>query len=171
MTPCVPHRMAFLDLSRRSSATRAVEGLARPPPRPFFPDFPAPWLAPGISFGCALKPKQAQPGLIEPGQLVLRSRPSPQFDQRVQPQVAVDWDGDGHLDLVVGNFSGRFYWFKGEGKGRFRPKPEILQSAPVSAFNVSKTWPLAVRGATFRRRPSAAERFAEPSRSAKRAKN
>jgi hypothetical protein len=28
---------------------------------------------------------------------------------------------------VVGNFAGTFYWFKGEGKGEFRPKPEVIK--------------------------------------------
>src|SRR6185295_16304391 len=41
---------------------------------------------------------------------------------------AIDWDGDGHLDLVVGNFAGTFYCFKGEGKGKFIPKPEMIMA-------------------------------------------
>lgn len=39
---------------------------------------------------------------------------------------AVDWNGDGHLDLVVGNFAGTFYLFTGEGGGKFNPKPTQL---------------------------------------------
>jgi WD40 repeat protein len=39
---------------------------------------------------------------------------------------AVDWDGDGYLDLVVGNFAGTFYLFKGQGKGKFLPEPEEI---------------------------------------------
>jgi hypothetical protein len=46
---------------------------------------------------------------------------------------AVDWNGDGHLDLVVGNFSGTFYWFKGEGKGKFQPKPDMIKAGSRSA--------------------------------------
>ena len=41
---------------------------------------------------------------------------------------AVDWNGDGHLDLVVGNFFGTFYLFKGEGNGKFLPKPEEIKA-------------------------------------------
>jgi hypothetical protein len=41
---------------------------------------------------------------------------------------AVDWDGDGKLDLVVGNYAGTFYWFHGEGKGKFQPKPERIMA-------------------------------------------
>lgn len=41
---------------------------------------------------------------------------------------AVDWDADGDLDLVVGNFPGTFYLFTGEGAGRFLPKAQMIKT-------------------------------------------
>ncbi len=40
--------------------------------------------------------------------------------------VAVDWDSDGDLDLIVGNFGGTFSLFRGEGEGKFQPTSEPL---------------------------------------------
>jgi FG-GAP-like repeat len=42
--------------------------------------------------------------------------------------TAVDWDSDGDLDLVVGNFAGRFHLFRGEGGGKFAPATELLKA-------------------------------------------
>jgi len=42
--------------------------------------------------------------------------------------TAIDWDADGDLDLIVGNFAGTFYLFTGEGKGRFSPKPTQIKT-------------------------------------------
>ena len=53
--------------------------------------------------------------------------------------TAVDWDADGDLDLVVGNFAGSFYLFKGEGKGKFDPEPELIKS--------DENQPLKIKGA------------------------
>lgn len=40
--------------------------------------------------------------------------------------TAVDWDGDGKLDIVSGNLGGAFALFRGEGDGKFSPTSQIL---------------------------------------------
>ena len=40
--------------------------------------------------------------------------------------VAIDWDSDGALDLISGNFHGTFCLFRGEGQGKFLPTSELL---------------------------------------------
>ncbi|MCB9895821.1 MAG: VCBS repeat-containing protein [Planctomycetes bacterium] len=50
---------------------------------------------------------------------------------------AVDWDGDGDLDIVSGNFKGTFYVFTGEGKGKFQPAAVELKNANGDALKVS----------------------------------
>ena len=40
---------------------------------------------------------------------------------------AVDYDGDGQLDIVAGNFTGTFGLFRGEGGGKFAPNATWLE--------------------------------------------
>ena len=53
--------------------------------------------------------------------------------------TAVDFDADGDLDLFVGNFEGTYYLFRGEGKGKFSPKSELVKrdGKPLSTGNHS----------------------------------
>src|SRR5262245_41460194 len=52
---------------------------------------------------------------------------------------AVDWDGDGNLDLVVGNFAGTFYFFMGQGKGKFAPSPEEMKTNDGAPLKIEGT--------------------------------
>lgn len=61
--------------------------------------------------------------LILPGNKVRRT------DMICTRAFACDLDGDGKLDIVSGNFSGTFGFFKGEGNGMFQPKSTWLKVA------------------------------------------
>lgn len=50
---------------------------------------------------------------------------------------ACDWDGDGDLDILSGNFKGTFFLFMGEGKGQFAPEARQLVSVDGTPFKTA----------------------------------
>ena len=60
--------------------------------------------------------------------LIIPADPKAIIENICTRPTAVDWDADGDLDLVVGNFAGSFYVFTGEGKGRFLPEPRKIMT-------------------------------------------
>jgi FG-GAP-like repeat len=68
--------------------------------------------------------------------LVIPPKGEPTNENTCTRPFAVDWNGDGYLDLVVGNFAGTFYLFKGQGKGRFLPEAEEIKAhgQPLSIY-------------------------------------
>jgi hypothetical protein len=60
--------------------------------------------------------------------LIIPADQKTQIENICTRPFAVDWDGDDDLDLVVGNFAGSFYLFRGEGKGKFNPKCEPINT-------------------------------------------
>ena len=63
------------------------------------------------------------------GQPLLLPKSDDITDRICTRPFAVDLDGDGHLDIVSGNFTGTFAWFRGEGKGKFAPTSTWLEHA------------------------------------------
>jgi hypothetical protein len=62
--------------------------------------------------------------------LIIPTQDEKQLTEKICTRpFAVDWERKGNLDLIVGNFAGTFYRFKGQGKGKFAPMPEILTVA------------------------------------------
>jgi hypothetical protein len=58
---------------------------------------------------------------------------------------ACDLDGDGNLDLVVGNFRGTFHVFRGRGAGKFAPRSiELLdiEGQPLAVSAHGDPWPV-----------------------------
>lgn len=60
----------------------------------------------------------------------------PIIDRICTRPTAVDFDGDGDLDIVSGNFSGTFVLFSGEGAGKFAPRGTVLNDAAGTALRV-----------------------------------
>jgi hypothetical protein len=62
------------------------------------------------------------------GQPLILPRTDEVTDRICTRPFAVDYDGDGVLDIVSGNFSGTFGLFRGEANGKFAPQATWLEN-------------------------------------------
>ncbi len=70
-----------------------------------------------------LKGDNGEPLVIDPG----KAKDPDGFKICTRPTL-IDWDGDGKLDIVSGNFEGTFALFKGKGKGVFESKSSWIRA-------------------------------------------
>src|SRR5687767_6051347 len=69
--------------------------------------------------------------------LIIPAKGEEQMTEKICTRpFAIDWNSDGALDLVVGNFTGTFYWFKGEGQGKFQPKAQKILDAEEKPLKI-----------------------------------
>lgn len=61
------------------------------------------------------------------------------LDQFCTRPTAADLNGDGHLDLVVGNAAGTFSLILGRGKGKFASTSEFLKTADGARIRIERT--------------------------------
>ena len=63
----------------------------------------------------------------EEGLMMMSMGADPMLDRICTRPTAVDFDNDGDLDIVTGNFGGTFVHFAGAGKGVFAPQGTLLE--------------------------------------------
>ncbi|QDU67079.1 FG-GAP repeat domain-containing protein [Engelhardtia mirabilis] len=76
------------------------------------------WVLPGLEGGGFGEPETL---LGTDGEPLIISGVDESIGKICTRPTAVDFDGDGHLDIVSGNFEGTFHLFRGAGNGAFAP--------------------------------------------------
>lgn len=82
------------------------------------------WVMRGLGRGKFSQPKALEGEDGKP--LIIRTEGSDSVHAICTRPTAADMNGDGHLDLVVGNFAGGFFFFQGKGRGTFAPEAKRM---------------------------------------------